>query len=270
MSTFLVLGGTGKTGRRLARRLTEAGHTVRAASRSGDVRFDWADPATHDTALAGADGVYVVPPALRLDWGPDVAALLARAEAHGVRRAVLLGARGGQLDPSGPLAVAEAALREGGLEWTVVRPSWFMQNFTEGLFAGGLREGVLVAPAGQGAHPFVDVEDIAAVAAAALTEDGHAGQAYDLSGPEALTFAQAAEALGARHVDPGLDAWRAEAVAHGLPEPYADLLGRLFGLIAAGDDAQRSDGVQRALGREPSSFAAWAEREAGALRRAAA
>jgi uncharacterized protein YbjT (DUF2867 family) len=285
MSEILVLGATGKTGRRTTRHLTAGGHAVRAAARTpGDpapgvtpVRFDWSDPATYDAALAGADAVYVIPPAFRLDHPPLIASLLERARRAGVRRAVLLGARGGQLDPSSPLARAEAALRDSGLEWSVVRPTWFMQNFTEGFFRPGLdATSELVAPAGDGATPFVDADDIAAVVAAALTDARHAGRAYDLSGPAARTFAEAAAVLGehagreVRYVDADPAGWERGAVAAGVPADYAGLLGALFGLIRAGQDAAVSDGVRRALGREPTSLEAWADREAGALAPAAA
>ena len=280
MSTYLILGGTGKTGRRISQLLADAGHEVRAASRHpepGGVHFDWDDAATYDPALSGADGAYVVPPAMRLDHAPLIGAFAERAVALGVGRIVALSARGGNLDPASPLAQMEAAIAASGIDHTAIRPTWFMQNFTESFFVDGIRgEGALVAPTGDGAEPFIDVADIAAVAAEALTGDGHAGEAYDLSGPEAITFARAAELLAphvgreVRHVDPGADAWKAGAVQNGVPAEYAELLGTLFGYIRTGDDAALSDGVQRALGREPASFEAWAAREAGALAGAAA
>lgn len=275
MSTYLILGGTGKTGSRLTLQLNDAGHDVRAAARhpqSGGVRFDWDDPATHDPALEGVDGVWVVPPALRVDHPPLIRTFAERAKGLGVGRLVVLSARGGNLDPASPLAQMEAAVAASGIDFTVIRPTWFMQNFTDGFFAPAIVEsGVLVAPAGDGAEPFIDVEDIAGVAAAALTEDGHTGASYDLSGPEALSFARAAEVLSQHagrtvtHVDPSLDDWKSEAVEAGLPAAYAELLGALFRNIASGQDAALSDGVQRALGREPGTFEQWAAREAGAL-----
>jgi uncharacterized protein YbjT (DUF2867 family) len=142
-----------------------------------------------------------------------------------------------------------------------------MQNFTEAFFAPGVAEGQLVSPTGDGAEPFIDAEDIAAVAVAALTEAGHGGRDYDLSGPAALTMAEAAEVLSSRlghrveHVDPPLEQWTAGAVQNGLPADYAGMLGALFSRIASGDDAQLSSGVQDALGRPPGSFQEWADRE---------
>jgi uncharacterized protein YbjT (DUF2867 family) len=203
MGEYLVMAGTGKTGRRLAARLAAEGHVARAAARHpsgrGDVegvrpvRFDWDDPATHGPALAGVDGIYLVPPALRVDHAPLVDAFLARTRAAAIPRVVLLTARGvDQAPPESPLRAAELALEATGIASTVLRPSWFMQNFSEGVFAEGVHAGELAVPAGDGLTPFIDAEDIAAVAAVALTRDGHAGRAYDLSGPEALSWGRAA------------------------------------------------------------------------------
>ena len=281
-STYLVLGGTGKTGRRITRRLVEAGLTARPGARtpappgSGTepVRFDWDDRTSWQPALDGAAGVYLVPPAYRLDHAPLMGELAGQAVELGASRLVVLSARGVDQGPDNPLIAAERAVRQAAGDRaavTVVRPAWFMQNFTEAFFVPGILEGALVAPTGDGAEPFIDAEDIAAVAAAALTEDRHAGRDYDLSGPAALTFAEVAEVLSGyvgrpvQHVDPPLEQWQAGAVQSGLPADYAGMLGALFALIAAGQDAHLSTGVQDALGRAPVSFHEFAEREAGAL-----
>jgi uncharacterized protein YbjT (DUF2867 family) len=143
-----------------------------------------------------------------------------------------------------------------------------MQNFTESFFAAGIASGTLVAPSADGAMPFIDAEDIAAVAAAALTSDGHGGRTYELSGPEALTFADVAAVLSrhvgreVRHVDLPLTEWIAAAESNGLPAAYAGMLGALFGVIRDGHDAHLSTGVQDALGRPPTSLSEWAHRVA--------
>lgn len=281
MSTCLILGGTGKTGRRIARQLADAGHTARTAARTPgiaapgieSIRFDWDDPTSWGPALSGVDGVYVVPPALRLDYPATVQALLAEARAAGVRNAVFLSARGGNLDPASPIAQTEALLPESGLAWSVLRPSWFAQNFTESFFRPTIeQDDAIVFPAGDGAEPFIDADDIAAVAVALLTDPRHAGKAYDLSGPQALTFAQVAQELSAQvgrpltYVDVDPEAWRAGLVEAGIPEAYSQLLALLASVIRDGHDAHVSDGVQQVLGRAPRSFAEWAAREAGQLR----
>ena len=277
MSSLLILGATGKTGRRVVDVLTAAGHTVHAAARTPGpasagvtpVAFDWDDPSTHDAALAGVDGVYVVPPARRPAHPPLIAAFAERARSAGVRRAVLLSARGADADASGPLRQAELAIERSGLEWTLLRPTWFAQNFTEGVFRP---DDALVAPAGDGRVPFIDVQDIADVAAATLTGEGHAGSAYELSGPRALDFGEVAATLAEHagrpvaYVDADPADWERGAVAAGLPPDYAAMLGMLHQLVRAGHEAVVSDGVEHVLGRPATSFEEWAAREGHALR----
>lgn len=282
MTTYLVLGGTGKTGRRLVSRLATAGHDVRAAARTPGtpsagvtpVRFDWDDDATWAPALAGASGVYVIPPAMRTDHPPLLGRFAEQAAVEGLQRLVLLSARGVDQGPPNPLIEAERAVSAaaaGRVAVTVVRPSWFAQNATEAFFRAGIQEGLLVAPTGDGALAWVDAEDIAAVAAAALTSDGHVGRVYELSGPRALTMAETAEVLSpyagreVRHVDLPLEQWVQGAAQNGLPEDYARMLGGLFEVIRAGYEAAISTGVQDALGRGATSYEDWAAREAGQL-----
>ena len=173
----LVLGATGKVGRRLVPRLRIRGAPVRAASRSSATRFDWSDPDGWETALRGADVVYIVPPAVP---GP-VFDLVARAETAGVRRLVLQSGRGADLwGDSGfgrDMRSAEDAVRASALEWTVLRAANFNQNFDEDVFHAPLLTGELALPADQVPEPFIDVEDFADVAATVLTESGrHAGR----------------------------------------------------------------------------------------------
>lgn len=272
MGTYLVLGGTGKTGRRVVDRLAAAGHEVRAAARtpSGDaagvtpVRFDWDDVSTHDAALAGAEAVYLVTPALRLVSEPVVTPFLARAAAAGVSRVVLLSARGVDMAPESPLGQVEQAVRESGMEWTILRPSWFDQNFTEGAFAPGVAEGTLAAPAGEGTVPFVDVDDVADVAVVALTTGRLSGRGIDLSGPRALSFGEAAEIISeatgrsVTYVDVPSDAYFEALTGFGLPDDYAAVLIELLGYVKAGQDSHLSDGVPEVLGRPATSFEDWA------------
>jgi uncharacterized protein YbjT (DUF2867 family) len=264
--TTLVIGGTGKTGRRVAERLKARGVAVRAASRSSEIPFDWHEPATWEPALRGASAAYI-------SYYPDLAApgaadaiggLSALAVRTGVRRLVLLSGRG-----EDEAQRAERALQDSGADWTIVRCSWFAQNFSEGAFAESIAAGELALPVDSIGEPFVDVEDIADVAAAALTEDGHTGELYELTGPRLLTFAGAVGAIAAasgrevRFVRIGLDEFTREMAALGVPEDEVALLRFLFTEVLDGRNAYVTDGVRRALGREPTDFSNYARRAWG-------
>ncbi|MDT0342268.1 NAD(P)H-binding protein [Streptomyces litchfieldiae] len=260
----LVVGGTGTTGRRVVTALRARGVPVVTASRSGERRFDWQDRGTWDAALAGVEAMYVVP----LDGALLTRPFVARAVALGVRRVVLLSARGVDVPDYGPAdnvigqthVDGEDAVRTSGVDWTILRPGWFAQNFTEGFFRDAVAAGELRLSAGDGAASFVDAEDIAAVAVAALTEDGHAGQTYELSGPRAVTLAEAAAEISAasgrrvRYVPLAEGDYIAELVAAGLPEPDAADFAEVVRALRRGLDAHLSDGVCRALGRPPRDF----------------
>lgn len=183
----LVLGGTGTTGRRLVAALQEAGHPVRAASRRGPVRFDWAAPDTWGPALAGARGLYLMAP----DGVAVDPALVSLAVASGVRTIVLLSSAAVEEMGDVRLLDAERAVQESGVDWTVLRPSWFDQVFDEGPFRPAVLAGRLVLPVGDVRSAFVDAGDIGSAAAAALTAPGHAGRTYELRGPHALSFTEA-------------------------------------------------------------------------------
>ncbi|MBG0826395.1 NAD(P)H-binding protein [Planomonospora sp. ID67723] len=265
----LVLGATGKTGRRVARRLREAGRTVRAASRSGEVRFDWYRPDTWATALEGSSAVYLVAP----DDPAPVHDFVKQATASGVRRFVALSGRGIEHvgdDFGQGMVAAERAVRESGVEWTIIQPNNFDQNFDEDLWREPLRAGRLALPIGDVPEPFVDVEDVAEVAAVLLTEDGHAGRVYELSGPRGLTFEEAAETIARaagrtiEYVELTPGEYRGELLAEGYPEAAARALGALFEVHRAGHLAGVADGVRRVLGREPAAFEDYAARAAAA------
>ncbi|MGW7076879.1 NAD(P)H-binding protein [Streptomyces sp. NPDC054866] len=261
---ILVLGATGKTGRRLVARLREQGRTVRAASRSGETRFDWNDRATWAPALQGVAALYLVGPP-----GPEpIADFVDQAAAAGVRRFVVLSGRGVEVfgdsfEPS--MAEAERVVREAGVDWTVIRPNNFSQNFDEDIFAAPLREGRLALPVGDVPEPFIDAEDIADVAAALLTEDGHTGRVYELSGPRALTFAEAvaelAEAWGRpmrfEHIT--ADAYASELTAAAVPAEAARALADVLDWLREGHNAAPTTGVRDVLGREPRDFSLYAK-----------
>ncbi|WP_445395426.1 NAD(P)H-binding protein [Streptomyces sp. LE64] len=260
----LVLGGTGKTGRRVSAALARRGFAARPASRSAATRFDWSDRTTWGPALDGVRAVYVVD-----SQGPDAAeevrAFAALAAETGVRRLVLLSARTwGEFDDPALLAT-EDAVRAAGPDWTILRPTWFDQNFTEEWFLSSvLTTGELRVPAGEGREPFLDLEDLAEVAAVTLTEDGHAGRTYELSGPRALTLREAVAELSAaagrplRYVPVSEAEYLAEQRAAGVPEEVAQLLAGLFRHIAEDGSASIADGVRQVLGRDPRDFRAYA------------
>lgn len=263
-TTTLVLGATGKTGRLVVSNLRAAGHSVRPASRSSEVRFDWSDESTWDQAVTGAAAAYVVFPE------EDIAgsrSFVPFAVERGVRRLVVLSGRGA--DELGEDVVAlERSVRESGVEWTLLRPDWFDQNFDQGMFRDSLLSGELRLPAEGALAPFVDIGDIAAVATAALTDDRHAGRTYELTGPRALSFGEAvdliAKASGKRLVFTNLPAeeFVAEQVTAGVPEEWARLLVTVFDQFRSGKNPPTED-VASVLGRAPVSFEDYAARTWG-------
>lgn len=261
MNPIVVLGATGKTGRRVAERLRARNLPVRPGSRAAQPPFDWNEPDTWAPALAGASAVYVSYfPDIAVPGAPEaVDALAATALDAGAGRLVLLSGRGEE-----EAQRAEEALMRSGAAWTVIRSNWFNQNFDEGHFREPLLSGALALPAGDVGEPFVDADDIADVAVAALTEDGHAGEVYEVSGPRALTFAEAVEEI-ARATGRELAYTRighddfAGGLAHaGVPADEAELLRYLFTEVLDGRNSGVTDGVQRALGRPPRDFSAFA------------
>ncbi len=264
---ILVTGATGKTGRRIAQQLTAKGLEVRSGSRQADIPFDWDDQSTWAAALEGISAVYIA-------YAPDLAipgatatigSFVDQAVASGVGRLVLLSGRG-----EAEAQECEQLIERGGVQWTVVRASWFNQNFSEGAFVEMVLAGEVALPAGDIGEPFVDADDIADVAVAALTEDGHHGEIYEVTGPRLLTFAQAMQEISTvtgrdvQYVQIPADAFSAGIAEAGLPKDVAWLLDYLFETVLDGRNAYLSDGVQRALGREPKDFAEYARQMAEA------
>jgi uncharacterized protein YbjT (DUF2867 family) len=255
--TTLVLGGTGKTGRRVTERLTAIGVPVRIGSRSGEPPFDWEKPETWAPALRGVKSVYIsYYPDLAVPGAVEVVGSFASlAVNEGVPRLVLLAGRG-----EAEAELAEQAVRDSGADLTIVRATWFMQNFSEDYMIEHILAGAIALPAGDTPEPFVDADDIADVAVAALTDDKHVGQLYELTGPRLLTFAEAAEEISNAtgrdipYVPVSLEEHAAAAAEQGVPVEVIDLLTYLFSEVLDGRNAHVTDGVQRALGREPRDF----------------
>jgi uncharacterized protein YbjT (DUF2867 family) len=263
--TTLVLGGRGKTGRRVSERLEERGLPVRVGSRSGKPPFDWENPDTWAPALEGVDSVYV-------SYYPDIA-IPGAVEAvrsfteltvrNGVRRLVLLSGRGEEEAQNAEVAVREVG-DEAGVEWTIVRCAWFNQNFDENYLLEPILSGEVALPSWNVPESFVDAEDIADVAVAALTEDGHAGELSELTGPRLLTMEEAigeiAEAAGRdiRFVPVSLEEYEALLAEEQVPAEFVSFLIYLFRTVLDGRNTYLTDGVRRALGREPKDFADYA------------
>jgi len=258
---ILVLAASGKTGRRVADRLEQRSVAVRRASRSAAIPFDWHDPTTWARALEGVTAAYVVyTPDLAVPAAPGAIEQFTKlAVRSGVDRLVLLSGRGEE-----EALRCERIVQNCGIEWTIVRASWFNQNFSEGAFLDPVLGGAVALPVGDVGEPFVDADDIAEVAVAALTESGHAGEVYEVTGPRLLTFAEAVTEIATasghpvdyRQITP--DEFEAGLVAQQVPEDAVWLLKYLFNEVLDGRNAFVTDGVQRALGRAPRDFSDFA------------
>ncbi len=261
----LVLGATGKTGRRIVARLRSRGMPVRLGSRSATPSFDWRNDTNWDAVLEGVDAVYInYAPDLAMPGATDaIQALVDKAKEHSVKRLVILSGRGEE-----EAQACEKIVQESGLDWTIVRASWFNQNFSEGAFIDMVIAGKITLPAGDVPEPFVDADDIADVAAAALCEPGHVGQVYELTGPRLLTFADIAaeltQATGRQvsFVQAPHDAFVSGVAESGAPKDVVWMLDYLFATVLDGRNASLTDGVQRALGRSPKDFADFARETA--------
>lgn len=273
-SNTLVLAGTGKTGSRLAAKLAKLGLKVRTAARHGaDVRFDWDDATTHRLALHGVDRLYLVPPVMRMDFANQVATFLDLAEVAGVRHVTYLSAYGIDQASSG-LALRAVELNligRSSITHSILRPAWFMQNFSDTFLKPV--DGVITIPTANGSEAFIDAEDIAAVATETLARpDRHAGGAYALTGPEAMTVGEAAEVIAAvsgmpvkhNNIDRGV--WIQGLVAAGVPSEYGEMLRMLTEVIASGKGSRPSDNVEKITGVPPITFAEFARRTRQAWR----
>lgn len=264
--SILVLGGKGKTGRRVAERLTATGQPVRIGSRFGVPPFDWEDPTTWPGTLAGVWSVYITyQPDLAFPGAADrVGAFADMAVANGVRRLVLLSGRN---EPEAQRA--ERLVVDSGAEWTLVRSSFFSQNFSESFFADLVSRREITLPAGYVAEPFVDAEDVAEIVAESLTSDRHVDRLYEVTGPRLLTMFDVAAEISAktgrdvRYVPVTGDEFASILRAEGLPDDVAAGITDLFTQVLDGRGAYLSDGVQQALGRPPRDFADYVRETAG-------
>jgi len=259
--TILVLGGTGKTGRRIAEQLLVLGYKTRIGSRSAEIPFDWNDQDTWLAVLKDVKSVYI-------SYQPDLAvpgavetvqAFTDLAVSCGVQKLVLLSGRGEE-----EAQRSEDVVKASGVNWTILRASWFAQNFSESFLLDAVLSGEIALPVAEIGEPFIDVDDIADVAVAALTETGHAGQLYELTGPRLLTFKDVADEISAasgrpvRFVQVPAKDYEDGLIQAGLDEGFRALLMYLLTTVLDGRNAHLTDGVLRALGRAPRDFAAYA------------
>lgn len=262
-----LVGGLGKTGHRVAALLSAQGRSVRPLSRSTDISFDWDAPQDWAAALAGTSAAYVTfQPDLSVPHAVEAIERLAKgAMAEGLSQIVLLSGRGEE-----GARRAEEALAASGIEWTVVRASWFMQNFSESFLSDAVRSGELVIPLGTAPEPFVDVDDIAEVATATLLRTIPRRRVYEVTGPQAIRFPEAFAAIGGvlgrqltcREV--GINAFVSHLSENGVPAPLIPVLIDLFTTTLDGRNADVASGIIEALGRPPRSFFEYAQKAARA------
>lgn len=261
----LVIGGTGKTGRRVVQRLQSANHAVRIGSRSAKPGFDWNNRNTWQLALQDVDAVY-------LTYYPDLAipgavetvrAFTEQAKEKGIKHLVLLSGRGEEEAQN-----SEQVIQQSGIDWTILRCSWFAQNFSENFLADSINSGQVYLPVDKVKEPFVDADDIADVAFAALTEEGHKGQLYELTGPRLISFAEAvneiAKATGKQiqFIPVSMEEYNTALSEQNLPEEFSWLINYLFTTVLDGRNEHLTDGVKRALGRDAKDFSYYAKETA--------
>lgn len=264
-SEIVLVGGSGKTGGRIMKRLEERGLTVRTASRSSARPFDWEDRSTWRGALEGASSAYVAfQPDLAVAWAAEAIEALAKVAVEcGLDHIVLLSGRG-----EDGAQRSEAALKASGIGYTILRASWFCQNFSEGAFVEQILAGKLQLPAGDVKEPFIDADDIADAAIAALTDPSHRDKTYELTGPRALTFREAVAEIAAasgrpiEYVQVSMADFTDGLSAAGLPQGLIDLLEELFGQVLDGRNSSVMGGVSEILGRPATDFSQYARRTA--------
>ena len=253
----LVIGGTGKTGKRVIQGLRKRDVQVRLGSRTAELAFDWEDQSTWHTALKGIDSVYLTYyPDLAVPKAPsDITEFCKVALQYGVQHIVLLSGRG-----EAAAQQCEDIVKASGIAWTIIRASWFNQNFSEGAFCDMVEAGVLALPISDVVEPFVDIDDIADVAIEALTVDGHKNKLYEVTGPRLLSFTDIAEELSnglnrkIEFIPISIDAFKNEMIKQNTPADMIDMLLFLFGEVLDGRNSYLSHGIEDALGRAPKDF----------------
>ena len=261
---FLVLGGSGKTGRRVVKQLRQKGEEVCGVSRTTTPAFHWHDN-THSwqQLLNGLDSVYVTyQPDLAIPRAADdIARLVIAARQAGVSHMVLLSGRGEK-----GAEEAEQVVADSGLHYHILRASWFYQNFSEGFLRDMIEAGEVALPCGDTPEPFIDAGDIAAAAVRCLTDPDIAAGLYEVTGPHLLTFKQCIGQIGAitgqplSFVDLSVDAMVDALTSAGFERDMVWLMGHLFSEVLDGRNSHTTDTLEKLLGRAPVSFSEYANR----------
>lgn len=261
---ILVIGGTGKTGRLVVENLTQLGHNVRIGSRGHSPAFDWDTPSTYAQALKGMDRAYIVYyPDLAVPGARDaIKALTEAAVNEGLKKVVLLSGKG-----ETEAEACEEIVANSGLNYTLVRASWFNQNFSEGAFKDYILAGHMALPMPEARIPYTDTRDIADMVTKVLLDDTFNGKTLTVTGPEKLTFAEVADIIGKKlgrsilYQPISMEEFKAGLVQAGLPEPVIWLLAYLFTEVLGHSENQTiSDDVEKVLNRKPVSFEEYVEK----------
>ncbi len=260
---ILVIGGTGKTGRRVVENLTERGHNVRIGTRQNNPKFDWDDPSTFASALKGMDRAYIVfYPDLAVPGAKEaIAALTEAALKEGLEKVVLLSGKG-----ETEAEACEEIVANSGLNYTLVRASWFNQNFSQGAFADYILAGHMALPMPEASVPFVDTTDIADVVTEVLLDDTYNGETLTVTGPKKITFSEVAEIISGKlgrtiqYQPISMEEFKDGLTQAGVPDSFIWLLGYLFTEVLGHSENQTvSNDVERVLNRQPISFEEYAE-----------
>ncbi|NML21277.1 NmrA family NAD(P)-binding protein [Pseudoflavitalea sp. G-6-1-2] len=259
----LVLGGNGKTGKRIVQKLNELSIPVRVGSRSGEPAFDWNDRSTWEAAMQGMKAVYIAyQPDLSVPGAPDdIDTLVQIAQRLNIQKLVLLSGRG-----ETEAQICENIVINSGIDYTILRCSWFFQNFNESFFQEPLKAGLLALPAGNIQEPFVDADDIADIAVAAFTASRHSNKLYDITGPRLLTFKDVAKEIGIatgrdiRFQDLTIEEYTGMLTEFGVPADYVQLITYLFTEVLDGRNESLAHGVEEALDRKPADISAFIHR----------
>ena len=264
-NNILVIGGTGKTGRRVVERLKARDIPVRIGSRDVEPPFDWENPKTWADALDGMDKVYIT-------FQPDLAVpgarqaiegLTSQAVKSGIKKMVLLSGRGEK-----EAELCEDVVMNAGADWTIVRASWFNQNFSESFFLDPIVAGQVALPRAEALVPYVDADDIADVVTESLLDDKHTGQTYELTGPRQLTFEQISEEISKvtgrdiRFHSITMDEYTKMLRDYRVPEDYIWLINYLFTEVLVERNAGVTHDIQKVLGRQAKDFSEYARETA--------